>query len=239
LFGRQFDPFLNENWRLLCLDVVANHIIQAFGRKLPELAATEATAPPQITHRLLSDVARIAVRESFSIETPKCIYERLPYPSRNGGFELAFMEEATVDSTVEAFCKVNEQKHLFMRLRYVKENGLPGFYSPDFLVRTEAGIWLTETKAQDQLIQADVIRKKTAAVAWCERLNELPEEQRSGRTWSYSVCWGRRCFTSSAARVRRWKTFCSSRMCGQRRRARRVFSGEAAPSPGVTLYTSS
>jgi type III restriction enzyme len=187
LFGRQFDPFLNENWRLLCLDVVANHIIQAFGRKLPELAETEATAPPQIAHRLLSDVARIAVRESFSIETPKCIYERLPYPSRNGGFELAFIEKGNVDSTVEAFCKVNEQKHLFMRLRYVKENGLPGFYSPDFLVRTEAGIWLTETKAQDQLIQADVIRKKIAAVAWCERLNELPEEQRSGRTWSYCL----------------------------------------------------
>jgi type III restriction enzyme len=97
------------------------------------------------------------------------------------------MEKANADSTVEAFCKVNEQKHLFMRLRYVKENGLPGFYSSDFLVRTKAGIWLTETKAQAQLIQADVIRKKTAAVAWCDRVNELPEEQRSGRTWSYCL----------------------------------------------------
>ena len=137
--------------------------------------------------RRLSEVATIRVRESFSVVTPKCIYERLPYPSRNGGFELAFMEKTNVDSTVEAFCKVNEQKHLFMRLRYVKENGLPGFYSPDFLVRTKTGIWLTETKAQDQLIQADVIRKKTAAVAWCERVNELPEAARSGRTWSYCL----------------------------------------------------
>ncbi len=187
LFGRQFDPFVDENWRLLCLDVVANHVIQVFGRKLPELAETEATAPEQVAKRRLSEVARIAVRESFSILTPKCIYERLPYPSRNGGFELAFMEKANLDSTAEAFCKVNEQKHLFMRLRYVKENGLPGFYSPDFLVRTKTGIWLTETKAQDQLIQADVIRKKTAAVAWCERVNELPEEERSGRTWSYCL----------------------------------------------------
>jgi type III restriction enzyme len=25
------------------------------------------------------------------------------------------------------------------------------------------------------------------ALAWCERLNELPEEQRSGRTWSYCL----------------------------------------------------
>jgi type III restriction enzyme len=187
LFARQFDPFEDENWRLLCLDPVANHIIQTFGRKLPELAETETTAPPEIKQRRLSEVAAIRVRESSSIVTPKCIYERLPYPSRNGGFEQAFIEKANADSTSEAFCKVNEQRHLFMRLRYVRENGLPGFYFPDFLVRTKTGIWLTETKAQDQLIQADVIRKKLAAVAWCERVNELPPEQRSGRTWTYCL----------------------------------------------------
>jgi type III restriction enzyme len=187
LFARQFDPFEDENWRLLCLDPVANHIIQTFGRKLPELAETETTAPPEIKQRLLSEVPTIRVRESSSIVTPKCIYERLPYPSRNGGFEQAFIEKANTDSTAEAFSKVNEQRHLFMRLRYVRKNGLPGFYFPDFLVRTKTGIWLTETKAQDQLIQADVIRKKLAAVAWCERVNELPPEQRSGRTWTYCL----------------------------------------------------
>jgi type III restriction enzyme len=187
LFVREFDPFADENWRLLCLDPVANHIIQTFGRKLPELAETETTAPPEIKQRRLSEVATIRVRESSSIVTPKCIYERLPYPSRNGGFEQAFIEKANMDSTAEAFCKVNEQKHLFMRLRYVRENGLPGFYHPDFLVRTQSGIWLTETKAQDQLIHSDVIRKKIAAVAWCEQVNKLPPEQRSGRTWNYCL----------------------------------------------------
>jgi type III restriction enzyme len=35
LFAREFDPFADENWRLLCLDPVANHILQTFGRKLP------------------------------------------------------------------------------------------------------------------------------------------------------------------------------------------------------------
>ena len=187
LFERDFDPFTEENWRLLCLDPVTTHIIQTFGRKLPELAETETTAPPEIVQRRLSEVPTIRVRESSSIVTPKCIYERLPYPSRNGGFEQAFIEKANADSTAEAFCKVNEQKHLFMRLRYVRGNGLPGFYFPDFLVRTKTGIWLTETKAQNQLIQADVIRKKIAAVAWCERVNELPPEQHSGRTWNYCL----------------------------------------------------
>jgi type III restriction enzyme len=187
LFGRQFDPMEDENWRLLCLDPIANHVIQTFGRKLPELAEVETTAAAQIIQRKLSEVETIRVRESSSIVTPKCIYERLPYPSRNGGFELAFIQKAVADSTVQAFCKVNEQKHLFMRLRYVKESGLPGFYIPDFVVRTATANWLVETKAQDQLIHADVQRKRTAAVAWCDKLNELPPEDRSGVEWHYCL----------------------------------------------------
>jgi type III restriction enzyme len=187
LFGGEFYPQEDESWRLLKIDAVANHIIREFGRKLPELTATETTAPAEVTQRRLSEVAKLNVRETFSIGTAKCIYERLPFSSRNGGFELAFMEKANQDATVEAFCKVNEQKHLFMRLRYVKESGLPGFYSPDFLVRTHTGIWLTETKAQGMLTQADVVRKQRAAVAWCERVNALPSEQRRGRDWSYCL----------------------------------------------------
>ena len=187
LFDAEFDPHADENWRLLKLDPVANHIIREFGRKLPELTASETTAPAEIVQRRLSEVPRLNVREAYSIFTPKCIYERLPYPSRNGGFEKAFIEKAISDATVQAFCKVSEQKHLFMRLRYVKENGLPGFYSPDFLVRTQTGIYLTETKAQNMLTQADVVRKQRAAVAWCERVNELPPEQRSDWTWSYCL----------------------------------------------------
>jgi len=42
-------------------------------------------------------------------------------------------------------------------------------------------------KGTDQLIHADVIRKKIAAVAWCERVNELPPEQRGGRAWNYCL----------------------------------------------------
>ncbi|MDR0353534.1 MAG: DEAD/DEAH box helicase family protein [Opitutaceae bacterium] len=183
----EFDPLADENWRLLCLEPVAAHIIQTFGRRLPELTETETTAPAHIAHRRLSEVTALRVRASSSIESPKCIYERLPFPSLNGGFERVFMEKAIADATVAAFCKVNEQRHLFMRLRYVKESGLPGFYSPDFLVRTAADCWLVETKAQNQLGQPDVVRKKTAAVAWCARLNELPPEERGGLAWHYCL----------------------------------------------------
>ena len=68
LFAREFDPFTDENWRLLCLDPVANHIIHTFGRKLPELAETETTAPPEIKQRWLSEVATIRVGVSEFLE---------------------------------------------------------------------------------------------------------------------------------------------------------------------------
>lgn len=107
--------------------------------------------------------------------------------SGNGEFEKAFIEKAQGDGAVEAFCKLNEQKHTFLRLRYVKENGLPGYYHPDFLVRTADSIYLTETKAETMLALPDVQRKRRAAIAWCERINELPNEARSKRQWHYTL----------------------------------------------------
>jgi type III restriction enzyme len=95
------------------------------------------------------------------------------------------MEACERDATVEAFCKINEQKHTFARLRYIKEDGLPAFYSPDFLVRTATGVFLVETKAQGQLSSPNVLRKRKAAVAWCDRINALPEDRRGGFAWHY------------------------------------------------------
>ena len=82
-----------------------------------------------------------------------------------------------------AFCKISETRHPFARLRYVKDDGLAAFYSPDFLVRTASAIFLVETKAQQQTNHPNVQRKRKAAVAWCERINQLPPEHRQGLPW--------------------------------------------------------
>ena len=187
LFGAEFDPHADENWRVLRLDPIANHIIREIGRKLSEVTDVATQAPMQIGHRQLSEVDRLTMREEFSIPVEKCIYERLDFPSRNGELEKAFIEKAVSDATVLAFCKIKEQKHTFLRLRYVKESGLPGFYWPDYLVRTATAIYLAETKGQTFLSLPDVERKRKAAVAWCDRINELPADQRAGRQWSYAL----------------------------------------------------
>lgn len=185
LFAGTFNPFEDENWRLLLLQPVVDHITKVFAVGLLESEETHTTGETEVHLRRLSEVPKLMVRESASVEVSKCIYDRLGWPSRNGGLERAFIYWAQADSHVQAFCKISENRHTFARLRYVKDDGLLAFYSPDFLVRTENAVYLVETKAQEQAIHPNVQRKLKAALAWCERINNLTEAQRSGQAWHY------------------------------------------------------
>ncbi len=185
LFARAFDPLADENWRVLLIDPVTEHIIKVWARAILEAEESVVVADAEVAHRRLSEVPKLAMREGSSIAVDKAIYFRLPYPSRSGGLEQAFIETCSRDGSVDAFCKINEQKHTFVRLRYIKEDGLPAFYSPDFLVRAEGSIYLVETKAQGQLTSPNVLRKRKAAVAWCDRINGLAAENRSAAEWHY------------------------------------------------------
>lgn len=187
LFCTAFNPHDGENWRLLLLQPVVDHITRIFGHALREAGQSRPVGETEVRHRRLSEVPQLMVRESCSVEVRKCIYPRLPYPARNGGLEKRFIHWAQADSHIESFCKISETRHDFMRLRYIKENGLPAFYSPDFLVRTTQAIYLVETKAQQQVVHPDVQRKRRAAVAWCERINTLPSSERDERTWHYAL----------------------------------------------------
>ncbi|HEY3519537.1 MAG TPA: restriction endonuclease subunit R, partial [Rhodanobacteraceae bacterium] len=187
LFSEDFEPFEDENWRLLMLQPVVEHIVKVFALALVKAEDHSLTGETEVRHRRLSEVNKLTMRESTSMEVSKCIYPRLPYPSRSGGLERAFIEWALRDTGVAAFCKVSENRHDFVRLRYVKDNGLPAFYFPDFLVRTADAIYLAETKAQDQTSHPNVQRKRKAAAAWCERINELPRELRGGLPWHYAL----------------------------------------------------
>ncbi|MGH8121272.1 MAG: DEAD/DEAH box helicase family protein [Rudaea sp.] len=187
LFREPFEPFEDENWRLLMLLPVVDHVVKVFALALVKAEDRSIAGETEVRHRRLSEVNKLTMRESASLDVNKCIYPRLPYPSRSGGLERAFIEWTQRDTTVLAFCKISENRHDFARLRYVKDNGMPAFYSPDFLVRTADAIYLAETKAQDQTSHPNVQRKRKAAAAWCERINELPPELRGGLPWHYAL----------------------------------------------------
>ena len=185
LFDAAFNPLDNENWRLLLLQPVVDHITKVFAVALLESEQKHVTGRTEVLLRHLSEVPRLMMRESHSVEVSKCIYTRLAWPARSGGLERAFIHWAQADTQTLAFCKISENRHTFARLRYVKDDGLPAFYSPDFMVRTESAIYLVETKAQQQTIHPNVQRKLRAAMAWCERINGLPADARGGLPWHY------------------------------------------------------
>ncbi len=187
LFGEPFDPMIDENWRLLTLDPVVRHVVQKFALAVSNAEETLAPEGAVVIHRHLSEVTRLPMRESSSLAVNKCVYPRLSYPSRNGGLEALFIGWASRDASVEAFCKIAEHRHQFMRLPYLKVEGVPGSYSPDFLLRTADAIYLVETKAQGQIAHPNVQRKLKAANTWCRRINDLLPEQRSGREWHYAL----------------------------------------------------
>lgn len=132
-----------------------------------------------------SSVTTLRMRERFSIELRKTIYERMGYPSHNGQLERDFMEFLDNDTEVQRFLKINESQHDFARVFYIREDGLLASYHPDFMVCTEDGMYVVETKGQDKVNDANVRRKWLAVLEWCKKINRLPEDDRMLRPWQY------------------------------------------------------
>jgi type III restriction enzyme len=185
LFDREFDPLDDENWRVLLIDDVAKRIAGVFASALVDTALNQSAEGAEVVYRKFSEVKTISVREHSAVDVTKCIYAKLPIPTKAGGLERTFLCWADDDSKVEALIKVHEYRHDFMRRPYLKADGMPGSYSPDFVVRTAKAVYIVETKAQTALSDENVARKQRAALSWVEQISSLHEDQRFNRTWHY------------------------------------------------------
>jgi type III restriction enzyme len=188
LFNQEIDPFTDDNWRLLMISLVTDHVIQELSSTIIKLHETEIISEPEVIERKISEVSSLRMRESYSIPTSKTIYERTPYPSRNGGLEKSFAEYADTDNTVESFVKLLVDKHYFVRFRYLKDDGLMAQYYPDFFVKcTNGKTYIVETKAQEQIKHPNVQKKQISALNWIDRVNRLPAEMRGRVIWEYVI----------------------------------------------------
>ena len=187
LFGQPFNPFNGSDWKILLSKdaIVTKHIIEEMARAIFNLQNNIMTTDAQVVHTKFSSVAEIKMRESFSLEVNKCIYERLNYPASRGGFEKAFIMFLNTDGEVERFLKISENMHPFAVIYYMRKDGLMATYHPDFIVATQNKIYLIETKGNDKLFDKNVRQKQTAAVEWTRKINELKPDERMDREWEY------------------------------------------------------
>ena len=95
------------------------------------------------------------------------------------------MEFLDKDAEVQCFLKINESQHDFAKVFYIREDGLLASYHPDFMVCTEKGMYIVETKGQDKINDANVSRKQLAVLEWCKKINRLGENDRMLREWQY------------------------------------------------------
>lgn len=187
LFGKPFDPFVENNWKVLLMKngIVTEHIVKEISKVIFEMQNSIEVNEAKIEKRYFSEVSELRMRENYSLRIVKTIYEKLPYPSNKGGLEKAFLEYADVDSGVEAIMKVNEYFHNFANIMYIRLDGFLSFYYPDFIVKTAEKIYLIETKSEKDLNDPNVKQKQLATLDFLSRINKLNMDDRMGRIWDY------------------------------------------------------
>ncbi|MDD4083596.1 MAG: DEAD/DEAH box helicase family protein, partial [Sphaerochaetaceae bacterium] len=187
LFSSDFDPLLNNNWKILILTEgkLIRHVVKNISQEIYNLQKRLKVLDATVKKIYFSEVKEIKIRENYSLDVAKTIYPKIGYPSNKGGFEKKFIEYIDSDSKVESFIKINENIYLFANILYIRDDGMLAHYCPDFLVKLKDKIYVVETKAEKDLNQEDVLKKRLATCDWCEKINELKEEDRLGRTWKY------------------------------------------------------
>lgn len=187
LFNQHFDPFEDENYRILLNknNGVLQHIITVFSKVIYDIQNSVKVENAIINKRFFSEIKSFNARSNYLLDLQKTIYEKTPYPSHKGEFEKNFMLFLDRDSKVNKFVKIMEFKHEFATLTYFRIDGLMAHYYPDFLVETDENIYIIETKATKDLKDPNVIQKQKAAIDYVKRINRLNISDRDNKNWEY------------------------------------------------------
>jgi len=199
LFGEPFNPFEDENWRILLLKTggVSEHIIKEISRLVYEKQQGTSRIDAKTQKIYFSSIERLTVRENYSLELTKTIYERTGYPSNKGEFEKDFLKFLDTQSGVEAFIKIVEFKHSFATIPYIRRDGIMAHYSPDFMVKTKDKMYIVETKADKDVTDANVRQKQKSTLSFVSQINNLSLENRDNLEWEYLILSDARFYTLS------------------------------------------
>jgi len=186
-FGESIDFTKQENYCVLNYTLVFDHIVQTIHKAIVRLIEGYKYEVKGIWGKL-SDVPRIMVRESKSVETDKSIYPRIGFQAKGGGFERDFMINVLNPSAeVLSYAKLDRRHKL--KITYRDETGILRNYEVDFIIKTAKKNYLVETKADRDLYSPNVAVKVRAATAWCEQAFTVKplSEFKQPQEWEYLI----------------------------------------------------
>ncbi|MCX5653972.1 MAG: DEAD/DEAH box helicase family protein [Planctomycetota bacterium] len=187
LFGQSIDFRQEENYKVLAYQPIRDYVVATIRKAISDLLDQPRYEVRRGLWKRLSDLPRIFVRQSVCVPARKCIYPTIGYPIRFGGFERRVMENLLDKSgEVRAWCKL--QKKHGLEIPYRDASGVSRTYEVDFLVRTDEGCYLLETKADKDLTLPNVGLKARAARSLCEYMSGVKCEtiQQPDR-WEYML----------------------------------------------------
>ena len=189
LFGMEFDPLLDNNWRILLLteSKIVQHIVRNVAKSIYDLQNNLSVKEASVAKKHFSETGEMTIRENYAIDVAKTIYLKVAYPSNKGGFEKNFITFIDSDSQVSAFMKINQYVHDFANVIYIRDDGILAPYFPDFIVKIGNTVYLVETKAEKDLNETNVKQKRLATIDWVTKINELPPEDRMNSEWKYAL----------------------------------------------------
>ncbi|MBI5633133.1 MAG: DEAD/DEAH box helicase family protein [Nitrospirae bacterium] len=187
LFKASLDPFEDNNWRVLLLSQtgITQHLVKELSRIIYDMQNNIDVEEAVVIKIYFSEVNELKMRENYSLDIAKAIYERLPYPSNKGELEKNFMLFCDSDAQVDSLLKINENYHYFAHMNYIRTDGMLSSYYPDFIIKAESAIYLVETKAVKDMSDPNVRQKELSAMDWLRKINELEPDDRMGCEWSY------------------------------------------------------
>ncbi len=184
-FGEFIDFTKQENYSVLNYILVFDRIVQTIHKAIVELIEGYKYEIKGIWGKL-SEVPRLMMRESKSIETDRSIYPRIGYQIRGGGFERDFMLKVlNPSSEVLSYSKLDRRHRL--KITYRDHTGILRNYEVDFVVKTKDKMYLVETKADKDIGSPNVAVKVRAAMAWCEQASTVtpPPGSKQPHAWEY------------------------------------------------------
>ena len=184
-FGESIDFTNQENYSVLNYILVFDHIVHTIHRAIVKLIKGYKYEIKGIRGKL-SEVPRLMMRESKSVETDKSIYPRIGYQIKGGGFERDFMLKVLNPSAeVLSYAKLDRRHRL--KITYRDHTGILRNYEVDFIVKTKDKMYLVETKADKDISTLNVAVKVRAAMAWCEQASTVssPSDYSQPQTWEY------------------------------------------------------